>query len=67
MQADCLHRIASTVVLRPIALITTHSETTGDHAAPFSFFNERKALPHHFHDPLPTVKHYAAVLPKGTP
>ena len=32
-------RIASTVVLRPIALITTHSETTDDHAAPFSFFN----------------------------
>lgn len=30
---------ASTVVLRPITRVTTHSETTGDHAARFSFFN----------------------------
>ena len=31
--------IASTVVPRPIALISTFGEETGDNAAPFSFFN----------------------------
>ena len=31
--------ISSTVVPRPIALITTYGEETGDNAAPFSFFN----------------------------
>ena len=31
--------ISSTVVPRPIALISTYGEETGDNAAPFSFFN----------------------------
>jgi flavin reductase (DIM6/NTAB) family NADH-FMN oxidoreductase RutF len=31
--------ISSTVVPRPIALITTYGEESGDNAAPFSFFN----------------------------
>ena len=31
--------ISSTIVPRPIALITTYNEETGDNAAPFSFFN----------------------------
>ena len=31
--------ISSTIVPRPIALITTYDEETGDNTAPFSFFN----------------------------
>jgi len=31
--------ISSTVVPRPIALVSTYSATNGDNAAPFSFFN----------------------------
>lgn len=31
--------LCSTVVPRPIALVTTFSDTSGDNAAPFSFFN----------------------------
>ena len=31
--------ISSTIVPRPIALITTYNEETGDNTAPFSFFN----------------------------
>lgn len=31
--------LCSTVVPRPIALVTTFSEASGDNAAPFSFFN----------------------------
>jgi flavin reductase (DIM6/NTAB) family NADH-FMN oxidoreductase RutF len=31
--------LAATVVPRPIALVTTWSEASGDNAAPFSFFN----------------------------
>ncbi len=31
--------ISSTIVPRPIALITTYNDDTGDNAAPFSFFN----------------------------
>jgi len=37
--ADQYRLISSTVVPRPIALITTYSERTGHNAAPFSFFN----------------------------
>lgn len=37
--ADQYKLLSSTVVPRPIALVTTWSEETGDNAAPFSFFN----------------------------
>ena len=31
--------ISSTVIPRPIALVTTWSDTEGDNAAPYSYFN----------------------------
>jgi flavin reductase (DIM6/NTAB) family NADH-FMN oxidoreductase RutF len=37
--ADQYKLLSSTVVPRPIALVTTWSEAGGDNAAPFSFFN----------------------------
>lgn len=37
--ADQYKLISSTIVPRPIALITTYSEEKGHNAAPFSFFN----------------------------
>ena len=37
--ADQYRLLSSTVVPRPIALISTYSEQTGDNTAPFSFFN----------------------------
>jgi flavin reductase (DIM6/NTAB) family NADH-FMN oxidoreductase RutF len=37
--ADQYKLLSSTIVPRPIALVTTWSEAGGDNAAPFSFFN----------------------------